>query len=1106
MKNILLFSIGTFALISSQIILNANINVNTTDTEKNETSYNNNYNYNQNNYNQNFKQRKTYFDDYLSTFTELPKGWKQIKREEVFWQDKITPEGNVVSPKLIVNEFQKALNKHKKQTNNNSFAAAYEWETLGPYEVPSINLHRNVGNGCICRIAIDPENENIIWIGAASGGIWKSEDKGNSWQEMPFADMLTSGIMDIAIAPSNPNIMYASSGSLYGSGLFRSFSIGILKSTDRGKSWNIIYETLDYVDSASFSRILIHPENPDIVYVGTTKSVLKTTNGGDNWREIIEGYYFRELKFKPNNPNVIYVCTQMPHLTGEAKIFVSEDAGDNWEMAKSFFHARRIELAVTPKNPELIYAITGHATEHGGKEGFYVSRTSGKNWDTLSHWQREDFLNFVYGQSYHNLGVAVSPNDENFVVAGGIYAAVSIDGGKTWKLCGSNVHPDVQHLLFTDTAIYCANDGGINWIHCDSLYNNFSDKEEFIWTNITKGLNISQYYRIGAHPYSDKFIITGVFDNGVHFFEQGKWKTISGGDGMKCQFNPKRPAEYYYSTQRGGGVSHDIDDSFIFMTNFIVSPLTPDTMLICGTNVWVRDLANPSSKPHRISNFVPNRPLRTIAISKSDKNYIYTSSDDNRLFYTSDYGTSWKEAYTSNPTITHIAVNPNNPEHFWISLGGHYKNEKVIEFLNGERKNISYDLPNVALNCIEYYPRENMLFVGTDIGIFALKDSSWQYFHSNLPYVSTSELEYVPTTGYMYAATWGRGAWRIKLHDCDAIAPTINTSIEAVKDSTIDGASTIRVCNSDLPVRLFNIDKKADYEYFWSNGSTADTLDIYQSGQFYLVGISPEGCSEISQVININVDFAFIDALIRLTTSLDRNPVCVGNTISYKYQVSTYGRAMGADTTNFQWSNGSKETTITISEPTKLSIYYTNPRGCVDTLYIDTIRFVDLPLVPQIAQEGNILVVVNNAASEQYSHFQWLLNGEEIEQAWEDFITITSLGDYQVIAWNENYCSETSDIYSINFNESEDNERLKVKLSPNPTSESFTLELFYSEGEMDINFEIYDNTGRRMTDFAISLKNYYTSEFNVLPFASGHYFIQLTSNNYSRTIPFVIAR
>ena len=240
----------------------------------------------------------------------------------------------------------------------------------------------------------------------------------------------------------------------------------------------------------------------------------------------------------------------------------------------------------------------------------------------MHHTKESNYINLTYRQNFYNLCISVSPTNEKELFVGGVYCYFSNDGGASWKYILDDMHVDIHRFTYNKSAskIYCANDGGINYAYIDQV-----NKDSVgIWHNITDGLTITQYYRIGAHPYSNKYLLAGSQDNGTHLKENNTFTCISNGDGMECMFHPSRPGEIFVTYQYGGHINYNIPDKFAWITEFIINPLTPDTMLICGNDVWVKrlDISDTVAaiKIYKYKKKDVNNDLRAIQISELDKN------------------------------------------------------------------------------------------------------------------------------------------------------------------------------------------------------------------------------------------------------------------------------------------------------------------------------------------------------------------------------------------------------------------------------------------------------------------------------------------------------
>ncbi len=204
---------------------------------------------------------------------EKGKGWKNYKRWEWFWQQRVYPDGKFPPSDVTYIEYQK-LQKFEKSNKDRTLTVG-SWQSLGPET-------NNGGYGGLGRINVvreHPTNSNIIFAGAASGGLWKSTDGGSNWATN--TDELGSlGVTDIVFNPNNSDIMYIATGD---GEHYDAFSVGVLKSTDGGANWNTTGINWSLSNNKTISRLLINPDNPDILFAGGSDGIYKTTDAGANW-------------------------------------------------------------------------------------------------------------------------------------------------------------------------------------------------------------------------------------------------------------------------------------------------------------------------------------------------------------------------------------------------------------------------------------------------------------------------------------------------------------------------------------------------------------------------------------------------------------------------------------------------------------------------------------------------------------------------------------------------------------------------------------------------------------------------------------------------------
>ncbi len=391
-----------------------------------------------------------------------------------------------------------------RQMAQRSPSAAVPWQYIGPANV----------SGRATDVAVaDKDGRRSIYVGYATSGVWKSDDNGASWRAI-FEHMPSTSIGDVAVAPSNPDVVWVGTGE---ANLFRASiaGVGIYKSSDAGKTW----QHMGLADSQTIARIIVHPTNPDIVYVAATghgwtdnamRGVFKTTNGGKTWDKVFyrsERTGASDLVMDPSNPDVLYASLWQrirrkwsdprvePGYT-EGGIIKSTDGGKTWADASAGLPAPqlrgRIGIDIARSNPATLYAFVdnyeiGREPQPSERDAYgrpitnarikaaevYRSDDRGASWRKVS---TGDMINhsgtygWVFGQ------IRVDPTNPEIVYTMGLGLNRSTDGGKTFSdvdgpaatnvvgdQSGGRVHGD-HHGLWIDpkdtSKLYNANDGG----------------------------------------------------------------------------------------------------------------------------------------------------------------------------------------------------------------------------------------------------------------------------------------------------------------------------------------------------------------------------------------------------------------------------------------------------------------------------------------------------------------------------------------------------------------------------------------------------------------------------------------------------------------------
>jgi len=254
-----------------------------------------------------FEIQKTRLEQFQLQDASERRGWKQFKRWEYFWGQRTYPSGEFPNGYKIYEDYTKFY----KETNRNKLQGV-QWRLLGPINTPSSSSVREQGLGRINVVRVHPQNENELWIGAASGGLWRSTNNGSTWQNFPFTNFLSLGVSDIAIAKSNPNIVYVATGDAdgsIGSGGKDFYSIGLIKTTDAGATWSVTNFSKELHESTLISRVLVNPDNENIVIIATNNGIYKSIDGGISWELKTSEGAFIDMEFKPGDHNILYAST-----------------------------------------------------------------------------------------------------------------------------------------------------------------------------------------------------------------------------------------------------------------------------------------------------------------------------------------------------------------------------------------------------------------------------------------------------------------------------------------------------------------------------------------------------------------------------------------------------------------------------------------------------------------------------------------------------------------------------------------------------------------------------------------------------------------------------
>ncbi len=981
-------------------------------------------------------------------------GWKIFKRWEYFWGQRLDSAGKVPNMAKIYQNWQAYLAKDKQKKDK--ITGINPWTFLGPSSEPYksiLSSPEGVGMGRINCIAFDPNNQNIIWVGAAYGGVWKSTDGGMSWNTFPFTEFLSIGISDIAVSPSNPNIVYVATGDADGSlSPNVCYSIGILKTTDGGNTWAVTGFKNQIADGVIINKLLVHPSNPDTVYAATSKGLYNTFNGGATWN-VRANAYFRDMEFKPGNTGIIYGAAilqnqQGNYVYGVLNCVLSQT---NWTANFTFpiTDVRRIAIAVTPANPNVIYALC--AASDLGFHSFLKSNDGGATWSIIA--QRNSSPNILNenfagsgngGQGNYDLCVAASRTDANLVYIGGVNIWKTTDGGSHWTLnaewTGEHgvpwVHADQHSLEFSPANIlFSTNDGGVN-----KTTNGGTN-----WIDLSNGLEVTQFYRLSSAPTSEGIIYCGSQDNGTHRLLAKSWKNVLGGDGMTCLVDPTNYnfvytslyyGDFWKSTDGGDHFAEMLNSSITqeqggWVTPMVIDQKNPSILYAGYQNVWKSTNRGANwSKTGTVSD-TNNNVVWSMAVAPSNSNYLYVTKMGG-VWLSTNAGVNWTQIITGG-LISSIVVDPNNPNRIWFTQSGYADSLKVYEYNGTLLKNISGSLPNVPVNSIVYQNNSpDRLYIGTDVGVFYRDNrmNDWQLFNEGMPNVVINQVDIQYASQKIRAATFGRGLWENDLIECNAPLP----EIQAAKTDICEGDS--------VRLEVQDIYKS----YLWSSGERTNYIYVKSAGNYYVTVTDSSDCVYSTTPISIN-----IHSIPNISVNVTGNTTfCEGDSVILTGNPKfTF--------TKWEWSNGLTDRSITVKSSGIYRVTGTTSDSCVNTSDSVVIVVNPVPEKPTITRNGNILT------ASQALKYQWYRNNVPIQQATLQSLVMTRDGTYTVKVFNEFDCFSLSDPLDVILGiEDKEASNETVTLQPNPTPGTFTVVInsgVYSKASIEVS----DLQGNKIT-------------------------------------------
>lgn len=941
-------------------------------------------------------------------------GWKQFKRWEYDMERQVNPSTGAFPVKTGQQVYDEYLDSHTLMNPANSA----NWTCLGTNNSTS----GYAGIGRISCSAFHPSNTNIYWVGVAAGGLWATTNNGSTWSCLTDNNSVLA-VSDIVI-PSD----YATSNTIYiatgDKDHWDNRSIGVLKSINGGSTWNPTGISYTLASGNMVNRLLLDPNNNQIIIAATSGGVYKTTNGGTTWNTLLTATNFIDMEYKPGVFNTLYGCTS------NGSIYVSSNAGATWTQALSDGSAYRIELAVSPNQPTWVYAIAANSAS--GLYKVYKSTNSGTSYLQVFAGTTLNLLGWnsdggdTGGQGWYDLCLAVSPTNANILLSGGVNTWRSTTGGTSWTIANHwwgdgvpAVHADKHSLSFRPNGdLFEANDGGIY----------ISPDNGISWNDKTNGIVNSQMYKLGVSATVSNEVITGLQDNGTKLLSGGSWDDVKGGDGMECLIDYS-DVNVQYGTYVNGQIDRTTNHwasatniqpsgagSGAWVTPYIIDPVSPQTLYAGYADVW--KTTNRGTAWTKISTMNTASKIRSMAIAPLNNQYLYVA-DPSHIWKTINGGTSWTGITGTLPvgsgSLTYVTVKNDDPLTIWVTLSG-YNATTVYQSVNAGTTwtNISAGLPLLPAYTIvqnKQSTTELQLYVGTEVGVYFKKGTdNWIAFNTGLPNVKLGELEIyyaaTPQNSILRAATFGRGLWETPVY--------FNCSPLPVP--TISGASVL--C-AGAPVTTYTTETGMT-GYTWtvsSGGTITGGAGTYQ----ITVSWTTSGAKSVSVNYTNSTGCTALNPTTHNVT-VNQPPLanfsfpannCEGQTVHFTDLSSPNG---GSNLTGWNWnfgdpSSGSNNIS-TLQNPLhqfntsgtySVQQIVTNNNGCSDTISYQIVihplpSATITPDGPTTLCQGDSVILAASSAS------SWLWSNGETTQS----IIVTVPGTFTVTVTDGFTCTATS--------------------------------------------------------------------------------------------------
>lgn len=714
-------------------------------------------------------------------------GYKGYQRWKHANEYKYYPSGkrDQVDPYFVKNAFTAFQNIAIESISFNN-----GWNELGPFRIDSISGQYSAGLGRVEDHYVDPNDTNTMYIGSRSGGFWKTNDGGITWQGGMTDTLMASGVNTIAVSPTNhDSILINIRNSRNG------YSHGIYRSVDGGTTWvlsNFNPTTLGFGGLGSNFRIYkiaYHPTIPNMIFIGTNKGIFRSADNLQTWTVQYPVSDITDIKFHPTNPNMIYLANTYYWGSVRNHILRSVDLGLTYTQSS---------VIVGNNNSSGRISVSSDCNDC-----VYFASTNGV-WKSVDTGINFTFLN---NPPQSCLGFAVNDLDTSNMVYGYVDVMATQDGGNTfnqvtWWSLGSSQHGpgNFQNRYQNSTAYVhadlhpakCVN--GVFYIGTDGTFSKSTDHGN-TWQILNQGTPIRENYKLGVSQSNHFRSVSGSQDNGTSIKLRDTWLEFYGADGMEGIIHPLNDDWIISSLQYGGrrrtkdggqsqsGVTPPNNGDAYWEAPIAYDPNNQMRVYDFRDSIYVsEDFGSTWSYIGKPNSFTGT--IKQAAIAENSSNIIVVARNQ-YIDKSINGGTTFFSIKNNLPnnTIQDIAFDPNNDDVIIVTYATYQNNNnKVYLTTNGgiSWTNITYNLGNMPIHSVVIdHTDSTNIYLGAEIGVYSksMTSNTWSLYNPNLPNTTIEELEIVYGSNTLKAATWGRGLWEFDLMGRNSFPSVVTTEI-----------------------------------------------------------------------------------------------------------------------------------------------------------------------------------------------------------------------------------------------------------------------------------------------------------------------------------------